>query len=88
MRLASRIRASHFPGFFALAGWPPTDPADLLEGPAVGQFGPVGINAVFEFGASDDRDGNFLRSWGEGEYPRAHGVHMAPDDTMFLTDDH
>jgi hypothetical protein len=25
--------------------------------------------------------------WGEGQYPRAHGVHMAPDDTMFLTDD-
>jgi hypothetical protein len=21
-----------------------------------------------------DRDGNFLRSWGEGIYPRAHGV--------------
>jgi hypothetical protein len=34
-----------------------------------------------------DREGNFLRSWGEGRYPRAHGVHMAPDDTMFLTDD-
>src|SRR4249920_4141777 len=34
-----------------------------------------------------DRGGNFLRSWGEGQYPRAHGVHMAPDDTMFLTDD-
>jgi hypothetical protein len=25
-----------------------------------------------------DRDGNFLRSWGEGLFPRAHGVHMAP----------
>ena len=24
---------------------------------------------------------------GEGQYPRADGVHMAPDDTMFLTDD-
>jgi hypothetical protein len=34
-----------------------------------------------------DRAGNFLRSWGEGQYPRPHGVHMAPDDTMFLTDD-
>ncbi|HXP03780.1 MAG TPA: hypothetical protein VN808_06645, partial [Stellaceae bacterium] len=31
--------------------------------------------------------GNFLRSLGEGQYPRAHGVHMAPDDTLFLTDD-
>ena len=34
-----------------------------------------------------DRAGNFLCSWGEGQYPRAHGVHMAPDDTTFLTDD-
>src|SRR5467141_3068678 len=34
-----------------------------------------------------DRDGNFLRSWGEGVFRRAHGVHMAPDDTVWLTDD-
>ena len=34
-----------------------------------------------------DREGNFLRSWGEGVYPRAHGVTMGPDDTIYLTDD-
>ncbi len=34
-----------------------------------------------------DRDGRFLRSWGEGLFPRAHGVHMGPDDTIYLTDD-
>src|SRR5689334_564927 len=34
-----------------------------------------------------DRTGNFLRSWGEGEYPRAHGVHMGPDESIYLTDD-
>ena len=34
-----------------------------------------------------DRDGNFLRSWGEGVFPRAHGVFMAPDGTIWLTDD-
>ena len=34
-----------------------------------------------------DRDGHFLRSWGEGLFPRAHGVHMAPDETLWLTDD-
>jgi hypothetical protein len=34
-----------------------------------------------------DRDGNFLRSWGEGVFRRAHGIHMAPDDTIFCTDD-
>ena len=34
-----------------------------------------------------DRDGNFLRSWGEGMFPRAHGVFVAPDETLWLTDD-
>jgi sugar lactone lactonase YvrE len=34
-----------------------------------------------------DRDGNFLRSWGEGVFKRAHGVTMGPDDTIYLTDD-
>lgn len=34
-----------------------------------------------------DSDGNFLKSWGEGVFPRAHGLHMAPDDTVWLTDD-
>ncbi len=34
-----------------------------------------------------DRDGKFLRSWGEGVFRNAHGVHMGPDDTIYLTDD-
>ncbi len=34
-----------------------------------------------------DRTGNFLRSWGEGIFPRAHGLTLAPDDTLFCTDD-
>ena len=34
-----------------------------------------------------DKDGNFLRSWGEGVYPRAHGITMGPDDSIYLTDD-
>ena len=34
-----------------------------------------------------DRDGSFLRSWGEGVFKRAHGLSMAPDDTIFCTDD-
>ena len=34
-----------------------------------------------------DRDGNFLKSWGEGLFLRPHGVHMAPDDTIYCTDD-
>ena len=34
-----------------------------------------------------DRDGNFLRSWGEGLFKRAHGLHIGPDDTLYCTDD-
>ncbi|MGH7039192.1 MAG: peptidyl-alpha-hydroxyglycine alpha-amidating lyase family protein [Stellaceae bacterium] len=34
-----------------------------------------------------DRGGSFLRSWGEGLWPRAHGLHMGPDDSVYLTDD-
>ena len=34
-----------------------------------------------------DREGNFLRSWGEGVFPRAHGITIMPDDTIFCTDD-
>ena len=34
-----------------------------------------------------DREGNFLRSWGEGLFKRAHGITMGPDDTIYCTDD-
>ena len=34
-----------------------------------------------------DRDGNVLRTWGEGVFGHAHGVHMGADDTIYLTDD-
>jgi DNA-binding beta-propeller fold protein YncE len=56
----------------------------------------VGVDAndnVYAFNRGEhpmiifDKDGNFLRSWGEGVFPRAHGITMAPDDTMFCTDD-
>src|SRR5215510_5892531 len=34
-----------------------------------------------------DREGNFLRSWGEGLFKRAHGIHIDADDTLYCTDD-
>ena len=34
-----------------------------------------------------DRHGNFLRSWGEDQFTRAHGIHIGPDDSIYLTDD-
>ncbi len=34
-----------------------------------------------------DRDGNLLNSWGENLFHRAHGLHIAPDQTLYCTDD-
>ncbi len=34
-----------------------------------------------------DREGNFLRSWGEGLFCRAHGLHIDANDNLYCTDD-
>ena len=34
-----------------------------------------------------DRDGNFIKSWGEGLFHRAHGLHIDADDHIYCTDD-
>jgi DNA-binding beta-propeller fold protein YncE len=34
-----------------------------------------------------DRDGNFITSWGEGLFHRAHGLHIAADEHLYCTDD-
>ena len=34
-----------------------------------------------------DRDGTFVRSWGEGVFRRPHGITIGPDGTLWLTDD-
>lgn len=34
-----------------------------------------------------DREGNFLYSWGEGLFQRAHGSGMGPDGSIYCTDD-
>src|SRR6476646_3366822 len=75
---------------------PVVDWAKLPPGWSFKEIGSVGVDRndnVYVFNRGEhpmivfDRDGNFLRSWGEGMFPRAHGVHMAPDDTIFCTDD-
>ena len=62
----------------------------------LGDVAAVGVDSkdqVYAFHRGDhpmvvfDRDGNYLRSWGEGVFRRAHGIHMGPDDTIYLTDD-
>ncbi|MGA8550784.1 MAG: hypothetical protein WB678_11150, partial [Stellaceae bacterium] len=53
----------------------------------LGDVAAVGVDAenrVYAFNRGEhpvavfDAHGNFLRSWGEGVFTRAHGVHMAP----------
>ncbi len=34
-----------------------------------------------------DAHGNFLSSWGEGTFPRAHGLHIDANDILYCTDD-
>ena len=70
--------------------------ARLPPGWSFKEIGSVGVDRndnVYVFNRGEhpmivfDRAGNFLRSWGEGMFPRAHGLHMGPDDTVWLTDD-
>ena len=70
--------------------------ANLPDGWSFKEVAAVAVDAhdnVYAFNRGEhpmmvfDRDGNFLRSWGEGIFPRAHGLTLAPDDTLFCTDD-
>jgi DNA-binding beta-propeller fold protein YncE len=70
--------------------------AKLPEGWGFKEVAAVGVDAndnvyAFNRGAHPmivfDRHGNFLRSWGEGIFPRAHGITASPDGTLFCTDD-
>ncbi len=62
----------------------------------LGDVAAVGVDRhdrVYAFNRGDhpvavfDSEGNLLRTWGEGVFTRPHGVHMGPDDTIWLTDD-
>jgi streptogramin lyase len=33
-----------------------------------------------------DRKGRFLRSWGEGVFSTTHGIHIGPDDCVYIVD--
>ena len=70
--------------------------AKLPDGWSFKEVGAVAVDAkdrVYVFNRGEhpmmvfDRDGNFLKSWGEGLFPRAHGLHIGPDETLWCTDD-
>lgn len=72
------------------------DWAKLPSGWSFLEVAAVGVDArdrvyVFSRGAHPmtvfDRDGKLLSAWGEGLFPRPHGITMGPDETLYLTDD-
>jgi len=80
------------PSFEILAGWEQL-PAGYQH-PDVADVAVDSGGRVYLFCRSEhpllvyERDGRFVRSWGEGVFTmRAHGITMAPDDTIWLTDD-
>ena len=72
-------------------GW-----GELPDGWSFKEVAAVGVDSkdrVYVFNRGEhpmivfDREGRFLQSWGEGVFPRAHGVTIGPDDTIYCTDD-
>jgi hypothetical protein len=72
------------------------DWAKLPDGWAFGDVAAVAVDKqdrVYVFNRGEhpmivfDRQGNFLRSWGEGLFARAHGLHIGPDEHLYCTDD-
>jgi DNA-binding beta-propeller fold protein YncE len=69
---------------------------ELPDGWQFGDVAAVGVDRhdrVYVFARGEhpmtvfDREGKFLRSWGEGQFKRPHGVHVGPDDSIYCTDD-
>src|SRR5947209_6100022 len=70
--------------------------AKLPEGWNLADVASVAVDSkdriyVFNRGAHPmvvlDREGNFIKSWGEGLFSRAHGLHIDAQDNLYCTDD-
>ncbi|MEO8629079.1 MAG: peptidyl-alpha-hydroxyglycine alpha-amidating lyase family protein [Betaproteobacteria bacterium] len=73
-----------------------TDWAKLPDGWSFRDVAAVAIDSkdrVYVFNRGEhpmmvfDREGNFIRAWGEGLFSRAHGLHIGPDEMLYCTDD-
>jgi DNA-binding beta-propeller fold protein YncE len=89
--VGSRILADGEFRYEVLEGW-----AKLPNDVQLGEVAAVGVNRsdqVFLFNRGEhpmivlDREGNVLRTWGHGVFKHAHGLHIAPDSTLYCTDD-
>jgi sugar lactone lactonase YvrE len=75
----------------AVPGWP-TLPAGFTFQEAVGVATDSG-GRVYVFNRGEhpvaifSPEGEFLGSWGEGQFERPHGIMIGPDDALYLTDD-
>ena len=83
--------AAQRPSYALVPGWGKLpDGWSFIEATAVGVDSKDNVY-VYNRGAHPviifDRQGKFLRSWGEGMTSRAHGITIGPDDTVWLTDD-
>src|SRR5947209_6893366 len=87
-----RMAVGSVPAYAPVEGW-----ERLRPGFAHRDVAAVAVDAggrVYLFCRGDhpvlvyERDGRFVRSWGEGVFTmRAHGITVAPDDTLWFTDD-
>jgi len=80
------------PRFEVVEGWEQLPPG--YEHPDVADVAVDANGRVYLFCRSEhpvlvyERDGRFVRSWGEGVFTmRAHGITLAPDGTLWFTDD-
>ncbi|MDZ4165137.1 MAG: peptidyl-alpha-hydroxyglycine alpha-amidating lyase family protein [Smithellaceae bacterium] len=80
------------PGFKVIEGWEKLPPGYIhrdVDGVAVDSRDNVylmtrGDARIIVY----DREGNFLRSWGEDIFtPRTHGIGISPDDMVYTVDD-
>src|SRR4051812_27430327 len=78
------------PDYRAVAGWPSL-PADVQLGPVSAvatdsadrvYVGHRGKRPILVF----DRDGKFLRAWGDEHIKTVHGVRIDPEDNVWVTD--
>jgi DNA-binding beta-propeller fold protein YncE len=86
------VSVTSAPAFEVVDGWEQL-PAGY-EHPDVADVAVDSAGRVYLFCRSEhpvlvyERDGQFVRSWGEGVFTmRAHGITIAPDDTIWFTDD-
>jgi len=86
------VAVTSVPSFEVVVGWEEL-PAGY-EHPDVADVGVDSSGRVYLFCRSAhpvlvyERDGRFVGSWGEGVFTlRAHGITVAPDDTLWFTDD-